>query len=189
MSIYPEKIQKVIETIEVGEDFEFDAIGRGADFLCGVSLEFRIAVRDEDLVIKTAGFRSNGCGYVVAAAEKVTSFVKGRSIKSISDIDILENAVCAALGEFPSGRQHCLNLVVDSFRQALADFRLNRISLWNGDTPLVCSCFGVSESDIENAMKKQGITSIEDVGDLTSAGTGCGSCQHVIGEILEGLDL
>lgn len=49
---------------------------------------------------------------------------------------------------------------------------------------IVCNCFSVSRGTIEDAIKEKGLKSVEEVGEATDAGTGCGGCQEKIQEIL-----
>jgi len=41
----------------------------------------------------------------------------------------------------------------------------------------VCSCKNVTLGEIIHAIKEQGAKSIEDIGDMTDAGTACGCCK------------
>ncbi len=48
----------------------------------------------------------------------------------------------------------------------------------------VCACFSVGEKTIQNAIREQGLDSVEAVGVCVKAGTGCGSCVPEIRRIL-----
>ena len=48
---------------------------------------------------------------------------------------------------------------------------------------IICHCFEVSREEIENAIREKGLKTVEEVGEATNAGTGCGGCQ--IQEILD----
>jgi assimilatory nitrate reductase catalytic subunit len=50
--------------------------------------------------------------------------------------------------------------------------------------PIVCSCHAVRRDAILAAIKTQALTTIEDVGARTKAGTNCGSCVAEIGALL-----
>ncbi len=50
---------------------------------------------------------------------------------------------------------------------------------------LICSCFDVYKSEIYKAIKGNELTNLQEVMDITSAGTGCGSCHESIQEILD----
>ena len=39
---------------------------------------------------------------------------------------------------------------------------------------IICHCFEVSREEIENAIREKGLKTVEEVGEVTNAGTGCG---------------
>jgi len=49
----------------------------------------------------------------------------------------------------------------------------------------ICHCMNVDRDTIIKAIKDQNLTSVEEVQDATSAGTGCGSCVPDIEALLE----
>ena len=50
---------------------------------------------------------------------------------------------------------------------------------------IICHCFEVSREEIENAIREKGLKTVEEVGEVTNAWTGCGGCQEQIQEILD----
>lgn len=50
---------------------------------------------------------------------------------------------------------------------------------------IICHCFDVSREDIEKAIKEKNLKTVEEVGEETNAGTGCGGCQEHIQGILD----
>lgn len=52
---------------------------------------------------------------------------------------------------------------------------------------LICTCMDVYKSTIVKAIKEKGLKTVEEVGEATDAGTGCGQCQDDIQEILDEL--
>ena len=51
--------------------------------------------------------------------------------------------------------------------------------------PIVCSCFAVGVNTINNAVAKHNASSLERLGELVLAGTGCGACRPELNTILE----
>ncbi|MBB6122819.1 molybdopterin-dependent oxidoreductase [Sphingobium subterraneum] len=51
--------------------------------------------------------------------------------------------------------------------------------------PVICVCFNVGGYTIRDAIKAQGLGSVEEVGACLNAGTNCGSCRPAIAKILE----
>ncbi|CEG26407.1 nitrite reductase large subunit NirB [Bacillus sp. B-jedd] len=52
------------------------------------------------------------------------------------------------------------------------------------DDELVCGCNGVTKGTIVNAIKANGLTTVEEVGGCTNAGRSCGRCKGQISELL-----
>ena len=50
---------------------------------------------------------------------------------------------------------------------------------------VICECFLVSRGEIEDAIRQKKLKTVEDVGYVTNAGTGCGGCRDKIQEILD----
>ncbi|MGQ9619697.1 MAG: (2Fe-2S)-binding protein [Bacteroidales bacterium] len=56
------------------------------------------------------------------------------------------------------------------------------------DDILICNCNEVYKSEIIRAIKEKGLKTVEEVGEATLAGTGCGGCQDDIQAILDELN-
>ena len=52
------------------------------------------------------------------------------------------------------------------------------------ETAQICDCNGVTKGQVVAAIREKGCNSVSDVGAETSAGTSCGSCKPLVGEIL-----
>lgn len=50
---------------------------------------------------------------------------------------------------------------------------------------IICNCMDVTRGTIVDAIKAKGLTTVEQVSDETSAGTGCGGCVDDIQAILD----
>ncbi|MCT4639707.1 MAG: (2Fe-2S)-binding protein [Bacteroidales bacterium] len=50
---------------------------------------------------------------------------------------------------------------------------------------VICSCMNVTTSAIVNAIKKEGLTTPEQIQDVTLAATACGGCQDFLVDILD----
>lgn len=53
------------------------------------------------------------------------------------------------------------------------------------DETIVCGCNGVTKGTIVNAIKTQGLFTLEDVKDATKASNSCGGCSGMVEQILE----
>lgn len=135
-----------------------------------------------------ASVESNGCGYMLAAAEVVAGYLTGKALTGLNGID--RRGLCAEterrLGGFPDSRLACRDACFEALAAALGDFRSAQLEEFRGETALVCTCFGVSEGRIEALIAEGSVLTVEDVGRSCGAGTGCGSCRMVIEEMIDG---
>ena len=53
------------------------------------------------------------------------------------------------------------------------------------DDEIICNCMGITRGEIIKAIREHGLTTFDEVGDHTEAGTVCGSCEPDIEDILE----
>lgn len=184
-SYYPEKIRQLWkDPRHAGALKEASAEGAGISIECGVSVKVCLAIsRDK---IEEARFTTNGCGWAVAAAENLSELISEVELKKLSGLRELDGALAERLGPVPSERGRCLDAAMEAVVNALADLRTRRVEEWAGEKALICSCFGVSEEVIESAVEAGTARTVAEIGELCGAGTGCGSCQMLIREILEG---
>ena len=49
----------------------------------------------------------------------------------------------------------------------------------------ICKCMDIYKSEIVEAIKEKGLTTVEEIGEETEAGTLCGECQDEIQEIID----
>ena len=49
----------------------------------------------------------------------------------------------------------------------------------------LCFCMGLTESEVRDAIISKKLKTVEEVGEATKAGTGCGGCQPNIHKILD----
>lgn len=56
------------------------------------------------------------------------------------------------------------------------------------DDILICNCNEIYKSEIVKAIKEKGLTTVEEVGEETTAGTVCGECLDDIHAILDELN-
>lgn len=188
MKFYPPKIsERVNQPENAGAAVDANAVGTNATFVCAAVLRFSLRVEPATKEIREARFKTNGCGYVVAAAESLARLILNRHLNELHQFDEsnLRAAIETDLETFPENRAHCLKLALDALRGAFADFRRRQIEEFAGERALICTCFGVSEDRIENLVKEKSLRSIEQVTEQCSAGGGCGSCQPLIQEIID----
>lgn len=177
--------QRFLAAKHAGEADNQNATGKFASFICGVSVAFSLNIDSESKKITSARYKSNGCGFVVATADLVCETAIGKKLTELEGLEVLEKIFRTEFGDFPDGRKHCSDICFDAFQNALAEYRSSLLEEWTGEKALICTCFGVSEEIIEKKTKDDSVKTVDDIGEVCNAGTGCGSCQPLIQEILD----
>jgi len=151
------------------------AVGAEAKFDCGCFVRVEMRIAGEGSVIGDIGYQTNGCGYLIAAAESVCSRLFGGSLLELhGDIEIAS-----------SDRPDCSSAVVRAVRNAFADHRSRLIEEFSGEKALICTCFGVTEESIEDFVRSTRADTVSEVSESLRAGSGCGSCRMLIQEIID----
>ena len=191
MPVYPPSIyHRSCSPRKTGEVFGANAVGTDASFECGCFTRFSAAIDVRTKTINEARFRSNGCGYMIAAADVIAEAITGVELTSLHSIDAAEFTamITDALGVFPNERAHCLSVVLASFRAALADHRAYILEEFSGEKALICTCFGITEEMIEQHIASHTLCSVDEVTQSCRAGGGCGACRMLIQELLDSND-
>ena len=188
MSFYPENIDSGFHDPKfAGKMADANAVGTSAAFVCGSVLRLKLRIDPETKEILAAKFQTNGCGFMIAAADRLIELVSGKKLTDLHGLetDVLKSKIGSDQAASFGDRRHCFETVISALRSALADFRALQIEEFTGEKPLICTCFGVSEETIENVIAENAAASVEEVGEICRAGTGCGSCQPLILELLD----
>lgn len=135
--------------------------------------------------VSQARFRAAGCDVLVASASLLTERISGcTTAEAAAQAQKPE----ALFGVIPN-HEHCPGLACDALLAAIREYSNAARDDWAGDEALICTCFFVSERTIEREIQTRGLTSVDQVTDACNAGAGCGSCHHLIEEILATNDL
>ena len=187
---YPEKITKRIASLRHNRTaICANALGTSANFICGSAVRFSLSIDVESRIVADAQFSSNGCGFMLAAADCIADGVINKrliDLHGLADTDLHEY-IQKCLGKIPSERRDCISVCIEALRSAFADFRTRQIEEFQGEKALICTCFGVSEETIETLLSEPGaeLSTVEEITRLTNAGSGCGSCRMLIQEMID----
>jgi NifU-like protein len=188
MTFYPEKISRRFYAPQnVGKAEKANAVGMQASFVCGCMVRYFLEIDPQSKQICQAKFKTNGCGFMIAAADVLATVMRKKLLIELHGLDknALWAKIEAELGVFPANRRHCLETCLEAMEEALADFRRFQLQEFTGEKALICTCFGVSEEEIEKVISENDLETVEEVGEFCLAGTGCGSCRLLIEEMLD----
>ena len=186
--VYPEKISQSLTSLRHNKpNIDANAAATAANFSCGSFVRFSLSIDTETRAINGVSFSSNGCGFMLAAADELAEHI---SKKNLTDLHGLADAelnkhIQTHLSEFPANRHECLTTCIEALRAAFADHRTWQIDEFKGERALICTCFGVSEDTIENLIVKESLATVDQVANICNAGSGCGSCRMLIQEMLD----
>lgn len=174
--IYPSEIADAIRKPKFCEPVrDPNAAGAEAKFDCGCFVKVEMRIDGERQTIREIGYRTNGCGYMIAAAESAGASLSGNSLLELQGEIVVPTA----------GRPGCTDAPIRAIRNALADHRSRLIEEFSGEKALICTCFGVSADTVEQYVASQSAQSVTDVSAALRVGSGCGSCRMLIQEIID----
>jgi NifU-like protein len=164
-----------------------NARGKDASFICGAFVAFSIAIDADTKSVVGARFRTNGCGYMIAAADCLTEMVKGKHLSDLHGLNEndLRDLIFEMLGELGASRQQCADCSIRALRSAFADYRSRQVEEFRGEKALICTCFSVTVETLELNINEKLIKTVDEVTQRCRAGGGCGSCRMLIQEMLD----
>ena len=180
--------EKVIEHYRnpknVGAIEDADAIGEAGSLSCGDMLKLYLKV-DKNGIITDAKFQTFGCGSAVASSSILTQMVIGKHIDEARKIT--NKQIVDELGGLPPEKMHCSVMGHEALEAAIANYYNEEIVI-HTDEEIVCHCFDISKSFLENEIKNNNLKTLDDVVNYTKAGGACGRCKGKIQEILNSIN-
>lgn len=171
----------------VGKIDDADLIGEAGSLACGDSLKLYIKL--DGNLIKDAKFQTFGCGSAVASSSILTEMIIGKTIEEASKIT--NKDIAEELDGLPQEKMHCSVMGHEALEDALKKYYGEEESLEEiyGDNQssdkIVCTCFNVTENQIWEAIKVNGLRTVEEVTNYTKAGGACGRCKGAIKDIID----
>jgi len=180
---YTEKVKDhFLNPRNVGVIDDADGMGEVGSLACGDALKLTFKL-DENKKINDVKFQTFGCASAIASSSALTEIIKGLTIEEAEKIT--NEDIAKYLGDLPKEKMHCSVMGRDALEQAIANYRGEAEKEIEGE--IVCECFGVTDLEIERAIKENNLSTIEDVTDYVKAGGGCGNCHERIQEIIDSM--
>jgi len=168
------------------ESWEPDAYGEVGSLACGDQMRVGIKVRDD--IIYDIRWLTYGCASAIASTSMMSEMVKGMKLEEA--YHITPDMITDALGGLPEHKFHCSVLGDKALRAAIDNYlEINNLPnpYKESTATIVCECRGVTDHQIEDLVKNDRATTIEELQELTGFGTGCGKCRAKVEHLFEEL--
>ncbi len=177
---YTDKVKEhFLNPRNAGEVQEANAVGEAGSMACGDALKLTLKV-DQNGRIQDAKFKTFGCASAIASASALTEMLKGKSVEEAEKIT--NQDIADYLGGLPKEKMHCSVLGRQALESALSNYRGEAPKEQEGE--IVCECFGITDKEIEKAVRENNLATVEEVTNYTKAGGGCESCHDAIRELI-----
>ena len=168
----------------VGEVENPDGIGEVGSLACGDALKLTFKL-DEDGRIKEAKFKTFGCASAIATSSVLTEMIKGLTLDEA--IKVTNKDIADHLGGLPEQKMHCSVMGREALEAAIENFQSGGKKKHEIEGNVICTCFGVTDKEIERVIRENNLTTVEEVTNYCKAGGGCGGCQSEIEKMIENI--
>ena len=174
----------------VGAIDNADAVGIAGSLTCGDQL--KIYLKIENNIVTDAKFQTFGCGSAVASSSILTEMIIGKTIEEVKKIT--NKDIADELDGLPPEKMHCSVMGYEALEDALKNFNKEEyVDLDDllGNKPqeqkgkIICTCFQITEDMIWDAIKQNGLKTVEEVTNYTKAGGACGKCKSIIQDVID----
>lgn len=166
----------------VGEIEDADGVGEVGSLACGDALRLTFKL-DKNGRIVDARFKTFGCASAIASSSVLTELIKGKTLDEA--LKVTNREIAEYLGGLPEQKMHCSVMGREALEAAIDNYRSGGTKKHELQGNIVCTCFGVTDVEIERVVRENGLTTVEQVTNYCKAGGGCGGCKGEIQKIIE----
>ena len=185
---YSDKVTDLMNNPQnMGEITEEQAKEMGATLIvadfgaesCGDAVRLYWAVDPKTDEILLSKFKSFGCGTAIASSDTMAELCKGKTVDEavkITNIDVemamRDNVDTPAV---PPQKMHCSVMAYDVIKKAAAQYKGVDMESFEEEV-IVCECARVTLSTLQEVIRLNDLTTVEQITDYTKAGAFCKSC-------------
>ena len=166
----------------VGEVENPDGVGEVGSLACGDALKLTFKL-DESGRIADAKFKTFGCASAIATSSVLTEMIKGLTLDEA--VKVTNKDIADRLGGLPEQKMHCSVMGREALEAAVENYRTGGKKKHEIEGEVVCTCFGVTEKEIDRVIRENNLTTVDEVTNYCKAGGGCGGCQGAIEKRIE----
>lgn len=183
---YSQEVQKRMnQPSNMGEITESEALGNRliiADFgaeSCGDAVRLYWLIDPKTDQIKKSKFKSFGCGTAIASSDMMAELCMNKTVDDalkITNIDV-EKALRdnPDIPAVPGQKMHCSVMAYDVIKKAASIYKGVDMHTLESEF-IVCECARASQDTLQEVIKLNKLSSIEEIIDFTKAGGFCKSC-------------
>jgi NifU-like protein len=166
----------------VGEIEDADGVGEVGSLACGDALRLTFKL-DKGGKIMDAKFKTFGCASAIATSSVLTEMIKGMTLDEAAKVT--NKDIADYLGGLPEQKMHCSVMGREALEAAIENYRGHGKKKRQLEGNVVCTCFGVTDKEIERVIRDNNLTTVEQVTNYSKAGGGCGGCKGEIEKIIQ----
>ncbi len=180
----PKVMDHFLNPRNVGELENADAVGEVGNITCGDAMRLYLKIDKQTETITDVKVQTFGCASAIASASALTELIKGKTVAEAEKVS--NQAIADFLGDLPEEKMHCSVMGQEALEAAFANYRGETYEHQEHDeTPIVCTCFGITRGKIEHVVRENNLSTLEQVTNYTKAGGGCEGCLEDIKQIID----
>ena len=185
---YSDKVTDLMNNPQnMGEITEEEAKEMGAKLIvadfgaesCGDAVRLYWAVDPKTDKILSSKFKSFGCGTAIASSDTMAELCKDKTVDEavkITNIDVeLAMRDDADTPAVPPQKMHCSVMAYDVIKKAAAQYKGVDMESFEEEV-IVCECARITLSTLQEVIRLNDLTTVEQITDYTKAGAFCKSC-------------